>query len=116
MRHKVCREDDIGLNEANLFAINGQKLMLYCLDDGFYATQHRCTHLLVPLQKGKIIDGCRFRCPAHRAEFNIRTGEVEKWANFPPGIQMLNPIRKKKSLQTYPVEVVDGDVFVNLGD
>ena len=39
---------------------------------------------------GKIVDGCKVQCPFHRARFDIRTGEVIDWANFPPGIQLLN--------------------------
>lgn len=115
MKESICRTDEIGLNEARLVAVNGRKIMVYHLEDGFYATDARCTHLFQSLKKGKIIDGDRIRCPIHRAEFNIRTGEVEKWANFPPGIQALNPVRSPKALQTHAVEVIDGQVFADLG-
>ena len=67
-----------------------------------------------PLKKGKIIDGCKIQCPFHRARFDIRTGEVVDWANFPPGIQLVNTIRKEKALQTYPVSVENGKVLVDL--
>ncbi len=62
----------------------------------------------------KIVDGCRIRCPFHRAEFDIRTGDVHTWANFPPGIQLLNAVRGEKALKTYRTVVEDGDVMVEV--
>ena len=48
------------------------------------------------------------------AEFDIRRGEVDKWANFPPGIQLLNVVRSEKALKTYPAAVEDGNVVVDV--
>ena len=50
----------------------------------------------------------------HRARFDVRTGAVVQWANFPPGIQMLNAVRGEQSLQTYPVRVADGQVMIDV--
>ncbi len=44
----------------------------------------------------------------------MRTGEVVRWANFPPGIQLLNAVRGEKALETYPVSEEDGEPFVEL--
>jgi len=46
--------------------------------------------------------------------FNIRNGEVIRWANFPPGIQITNIFRKKKNLRSYPVSVEEGRLFVKV--
>ena len=54
------------------------------------------------------------QCPLHRARFDIRTGKVCEWANFPPGIQLLNVVRSEKALKTYKVSVKDGEVRVHL--
>ena len=45
---------------------------------------------------------------------DIRTGEVIDWANFPPGIQVLNIVRGEKGLRTYKVSVRDGEVRVGI--
>ena len=87
---------------------------VYHLEDGFCATQASCTHVFAPLGRGKIVDGCRIRCPLHHAEFEIRTGEVHTWANFPPGIQLLNVVRSEKALKTYRAVVEDGEVVVEV--
>ena len=54
------------------------------------------------------------QCPLHRARFDIRTGAVLDWANFPPGIQLLNVVRGEKALQTYKVSVKSGQVRVSV--
>ena len=46
--------------------------------------------------------------------FDIRTGEVIDWANFPPGIQVFNIVRTEKALKTYKVSVRDGEVRVSV--
>jgi nitrite reductase/ring-hydroxylating ferredoxin subunit len=96
------------------FSVQGQKIVLYHLSDGFFATQPSCTHVFAPLARGKLIADCQVQCPIHRARFDIRTGKVVDWANFPPGVQMLNFIRGEKSLRTFRVEVKDGNVQVDV--
>jgi len=112
-RHTVCAEDDLDIGELKQYKVGDKKILLYRLEDGFYATQHNCTHILAPLARGKVVEGCQIQCPFHRARFDIRTGEVKEWANFPPGVQLLNAVRGEKSLLTYPVTVAEGKVCVD---
>ncbi len=114
MKHEVCAEADLAIGQQLAVEAGGVKLLLFRLEDGFHATQSNCTHLFMPLKKAKIIDGCKIQCPFHRAQFDIRSGEVAKWADFPPGIQLINTVRKEKALQTYPVSVAEGKVLVDL--
>ena len=37
--HTVCRTDDIGVGQMKAFALAGQKIVVYHLSDGFFATQ-----------------------------------------------------------------------------
>lgn len=113
-KHTVCTESEIPVGEMKAVKAGDTKLVVYHLDDGFYATQRSCTHMFAPLSRGKMIEGCQVQCPFHRARFDIRTGEVEKWANFPPGVQLLNAVRGKKDLITYPVTVEGGNVVVEV--
>ena len=62
----------------------------------------------------RLVHCCKVQCPLHHARFDIRTGEVVDWANFPPGIQVLNFVRSEKSLKTYKVKVTGDEVRVNL--
>jgi 3-phenylpropionate/trans-cinnamate dioxygenase ferredoxin subunit len=113
-QHAVCRTDEIPKGRMKAFTVAGERIIVYHLKDGFYATQSNCTHVFAPLAKGKIVDGCKVQCPFHRARFDIRTGEVIDWANFPPGIQLLNALRGEKALKTYKVSVRDGEVHVRI--
>lgn len=110
----VCKTSDVAKGKMQAFNVAGKKLVVYHLDDGFHATDATCTHLFGPLARGKIVDGCKVQCPLHHARFDIRTGEVVDWANFPPGIQVLNFVRSEKSLKTYKVKVTGDEVRVNL--
>ncbi|RPI16237.1 MAG: non-heme iron oxygenase ferredoxin subunit [Lysobacterales bacterium] len=113
-QHVVCRTDEIKRGHMKAFQVAGRNIVVYHLADGFYATQASCTHVFAPLARGKIVDGCKVQCPFHRARFDIRTGEVIDWANFPVGIQLLNAVRGQKPLTIYKVTVRDGSVRVSI--
>lgn len=113
--HTVCRVEELPVGQHRLFSAEGTNLIVYHLDDGFYATQASCTHLFAPLGKGKIVDGCKIQCPFHRARFDIRTGKVIDWANWPPGlVNMINAVRSEKPLQIYPVRIAGNQVQVDI--
>ena len=112
--HTLCRTEDIGKGRMKAFTAGGEKIVVYHLEDGFYATQANCTHVFAPLARGRILDDCKVQCPFHHARFDIRTGEVIDWANFPPGIQLLNVVRGEKALRTYKVTVSRGQVRVTV--
>jgi nitrite reductase/ring-hydroxylating ferredoxin subunit len=112
--HSVCRSDELGIGQMKAFAVGSQKIVLFRLTNGFFATQANCTHMFAPLARGKIIADCNIQCPFHRARFDIRTGQVVEWANFPPGIQLLNGIRSPKVLRTFEVSVEGGNVQVDV--
>ena len=112
--HTVCKENELPMGAMKSVKVGNEKVAVYHLKDGIYATQSSCTHVFANLAKGKIVDGCKVECPLHRAQFDIKTGEVEEWANFPPGIQHLNVVRGEKALKTYPVVVENGEVKVRV--
>ena len=66
-RHVVCRESDLSVGEMKPFKAGDSTVLVYHLDDGYYATQNSCTHVFAPLTRGKIVDGRRIRCPLHLA-------------------------------------------------
>lgn len=113
-RVEICDASELPVGAMKAVRAGEVRLILYHLEDGFYATQAHCTHVFAPLARGKIVDGCRIQCPFHRARFDIRTGAVVEWANFPPGVQLLNALRREKALRTYPVHVENGRVVVEV--
>jgi 3-phenylpropionate/trans-cinnamate dioxygenase ferredoxin subunit len=110
----VCAVDELPVGEKKAFNLADRFIVLYHLEDGFYATRRLCTHMFAPLDRGVIVGGDQIQCPLHGSRFDIRTGEVKRWANFPPGIQLLNIIRSEQPLPTYPTVINDGMVYVDI--
>ena len=112
MRIAAGKTTDIPEGESSLIQAGEHAVLMFHLSDGFFATQPKCTHVFAPLKSGKILKDKCVQCPFHRARFDIRTGEVVDWANFPPGIQLLNVVRGEKKLKTWPVEVEGDQLFI----
>lgn len=112
-RVAACRDGELAVGEKKVLEVAGESVLLARLEDGYYAVQNKCSHLFAPLGKGKIVENCQIECPFHKARFDLRSGEVARWACFPPGIQMLNFVRGEKCLKTFSVSVENGQVFVS---
>lgn len=111
---RVCSLAELSLNTPKRVKMGEESLLLVRLQEGVYALQRRCPHMGAPLDRAKVENGY-IRCPLHRAEFDIASGKPRRWASFPPGIQLLNVLRKEKGLRTYPVKVENEEVFVDTG-
>ncbi len=113
--HHAGPTKDLPIGARKVLNLDGTKVLLLHLDSGFHAVQASCPHMMLPLKSGKLLDdGKTLQCPIHRAQFDIATGEVNKWANFPPGIQLLNGIRKQKCLKVYAVNVDNDDIQIEI--
>lgn len=98
--HSVGRADELPPGQAKQVHIGGRVLALYNINGAFYATDDTCTHALASLSEG-YLDGDVIECPLHQGCFHIPSGK----ALGPPVIQ---------DLRTYPVNVVDGEILVEL--
>lgn len=97
-RIRLCAESDVPV-DAILRVSRGRHpaLAVINLDGEFFALDDRCTHGNASMSAGEVEDGLIF-CPLHFGSFDIRTGEPAD----PPC---------DAALRTYPVTVVDGEVF-----
>ncbi len=99
IRHVVARADAIPLHSVAGLVVGETPICLIRADDGrFYALRDNCTHEDYPLSDGEL-DDCTVECPRHGSRFDIRTGDVLN----PPAVV---------PIETYRVEIVDGDVVV----
>jgi nitrite reductase/ring-hydroxylating ferredoxin subunit len=78
----------------------GKRLIVYKTAGGYFATDRRCTHQAADLMRGYFDDGI-IECPVHQGRFNVCTGAALSAPASTP-------------LRTYPVKVVDGQVFVEI--
>jgi len=110
----VCDKDMIPSGSRKRFDVDGESILVFHLEDGFFAIQSRCPHMFASLEKGTLVDGRIIQCRIHRAQFDVKTGKVIRWAHFPPGIQALNVLRSQKDLKTYPIKVDEKKVYVEI--
>ncbi len=93
--------DDVPKGGVIRAEVDGVPLAVVHCDDGMvYAIYDECSHASVPLSEGEI-EGCTLECWLHGSRFDLRTGQ-------PTGLPATRPV------PIYPVEVRDGDVYVDL--
>ncbi|MGH2794631.1 MAG: non-heme iron oxygenase ferredoxin subunit [Actinomycetota bacterium] len=99
---RLCGTDDVPLNEAKRFDVNGRRIALYHLPLGFFATDDTCSHAESSLSEG-FIDDATVECPEHGAVFDIETGK-------PQTLPATQPVK------VYRVVVDGDDVFLEDSD
>jgi len=98
---RVASIDEIGKGTVLAAEVGGVPVAVVRADDDrFYAIHDECSHAAVALSEGEL-DGCTLECWLHGSRFDLRTGE-------PTGLPATEPV------PVYPVEVRDGEVFVNV--
>ena len=67
----VCAAGDIPVGEKKFLVVDKESIIVYHLEEGFFATQRYCSHTFAPLYGGKLVDGWLSPCPFHRARFGV---------------------------------------------
>jgi 3-phenylpropionate/trans-cinnamate dioxygenase ferredoxin component len=97
---EVCNTGDIEKEDVIGFEHDGQTYALYrTADEKYYATAGLCTHANVHLSGGFVM-GHIIECPKHNGRFDFTTGQAK---GAPACVD----------LETYPVKVEAGKVFLN---
>lgn len=109
----VARIEAVRLGQMRMVQV-GQCSILLVNDGGvFCALQGLCAHRSLPLGEGNVWQGV-LDCPWHHFQYDIRTGENL----YPRRVYPLNVLphlgQQVAPLQTYAVQVVDGDVQVEV--
>jgi 3-phenylpropionate/trans-cinnamate dioxygenase ferredoxin subunit len=97
----VAADGDIPPGTCKAVAVNGTRLVVAHLADGFHAVENRCSHANSPLLTDKIYHGRQIACPIHGARFDLKTGA----AKSPPAFT---------SLMVFPVRVAEGRIEVGI--
>ena len=95
----VARVEDVPPGTILPVRAGDEEIALAHCNGGFYAVQGHCVHLQGPLCEGRL-EGHVLSCPWHGWQYDVRTGE--------------NEFDRAIVLETYPVEVEDGEVRVAL--
>jgi 3-phenylpropionate/trans-cinnamate dioxygenase ferredoxin subunit len=98
----VAAVDDIPNGGARIVEVDGTAIAVFKVDDEqFYAVQDVCTHDGGPLVEGEVVNTYEIECPRHGARFDMRSGQALCMPAFEP-------------IETYPVVLSDGHVFVEV--
>jgi nitrite reductase (NADH) small subunit len=93
--------DDFPVGESRCVPVKDAQVGLFRTGDGLFAIDNFCPHRGAPLHDGFVTDGV-VTCPWHQWQFQLADGICK---NIP-----------KVRVTTYPVEVRDGAIWVNLED
>ena len=94
----VGRIDDIPLLEGRSTSIDGRRIAIFRLLDGYAAIDAHCPHAAGPLHDGIVADSC-VTCPLHGRRFDLTTGEA---------------LNGPEAVAVHDVEERDGEIWVRL--
>jgi 3-phenylpropionate/trans-cinnamate dioxygenase ferredoxin component len=95
---RVAAEGEIPEGGVTIVQSGSLFIGVYLIDGTYYAIEDRCSHDDGPLCEGDR-DGFCIECPRHGATFDVRTGEALS-------------LPATEGVETFPVAVRDGEVFV----
>lgn len=93
-------EASLAVNCPRLLLADGKRICLVRTADRLLAVEDRCTHNGESLSKGQVNYLGEVVCPWHGHRFNLVTGRESA--------------ERSRDLQTFPVRVDEGGVFVAL--
>ncbi len=138
MKYRVCTVAELPPGERKIVEIDGRSIGIFNVNGEFYALRNICPHQFAPLCLGKVTgynrpsavgvydwtrEGEIIRCPWHAWEFDIKTGKSifnphkVKTRSYPVTVEELpcqQPQEEDPSVETFPVSVETGVVFVHV--
>jgi nitrite reductase/ring-hydroxylating ferredoxin subunit len=96
---RAARLADLTPGPCTVVHVEGRTLAIVRDNDRIFAVDNRCPHMGFPLDRGSVCDGI-LTCHWHHARFDLATGGTfDQWAD---------------DVQAYPVEVREGEVWIDL--
>ena len=92
----VATADELKVNQMKLLHVNGRRIVLARIGEGYAAFDDRCTHRGGPLSDG-VLACDTVTCPWHGSQFDVKSGAVEARPATAP-------------IRTYGVELTTGEV------
>ena len=96
---RACALDEIPADQALAVTLGRYEVAVARDGEDVYALEDMCSHAAVALSEGDV-EGCTIECWLHGSRFDMRDGKPIS----PPA---------SEPVATFPVEVRDGEVFVD---
>lgn len=97
----VAKLGDLNTTAGTRISLRGHDIALFVRDHEVYAISNVCAHQHLSLLHSGELEGCVVTCPMHGWSFDVRTGKAT---------------RGHGRVQSYPVEVRNGDVYIMFAD
>ena len=98
-RRRAASLDELEAKGRLVVAVEGHTICLIEEEGEVFAIDNRCPHMGFPLHRGSVSDGI-LTCHWHHARFDLCTGGTfDQWAD---------------ELRRFPVEVEDGEIYVDV--
>ena len=103
MNQRVCDVADVPPGASRRGEVGeGLILAVFNVEGKFYVLDDTCSHGEASLAEGEIV-GCEIICPLHSGQFDLATGKATR-----------RPAKRPQRI--FPVDVVDGQILVNVDD
>ena len=110
---RLARAEEIPPGETRSVRVAAAPVILANWAGRIYALSGVCPHRHNPLEGARVWDYL-LDCPWHHFQYDVRSGENHYPKNvYPADYPRLQ--EQLRPLRTYPVQVRDGDVWVDLG-
>ena len=96
---QAAKLDDLAPGVGTVVIVDGKSVALFNVDGTIYAMEDTCPHQGSSLGMGQL-EGSVVKCRGHGMRFSVVTG--------------LMPGSESFGVKTYPVEVVDGKIMVDV--
>lgn len=97
---KVCGLDEVAVNTAKVFEVDGTNILIVNYGEGFRAIPPVCPHMEEPLDASGIVANCVLTCSKHLWAWDLQTLELRAEA--------------EKPLKVYETKQADGGLYVNV--
>lgn len=97
---KVLNISELENNQSTVVNVNDKEIAVFNVEGEFFAIDDRCSHADESLSEGEVYD-CKVECPAHGAEFDLKTGE----ALTPPA---------SKSVSCYQISTDESSIYIEV--
>lgn len=98
---ELCKFDQIEDEGMRAFKVEGEKILVCRIGDKAYAVENRCSHEDYPLEDGWVDEG-KVCCSMHGGQFDPATGKALTLPAY-------------EDIKTYPVQIIDGVINIELG-
>jgi nitrite reductase/ring-hydroxylating ferredoxin subunit len=95
----LCSVNDLQESVGKKFIVNDAEIAVFKINSEVFAVSNICPHQQTHLIYDGFVEDKFVICPAHGWKFNLRTGKKDSGSN---------------GLDSYPVEIIDSQVFVKV--